>query len=251
MKSVLNFVLFFTGALYWAQSGNVGINTASPKATLDINGNVKIRTVESLDSLAVNQTLLVLDETSSGDFELKKISADYFRNGLLKNETMYSARKSSNISILDLSLYEGYQAIKFEDSDRVVGDASAGLFFTTSGDSYYLVPSDGVYSISFAFTYGTGVQASLLGGTPSIGILRQLNGTSGSGSYTVLDKFEFSGINLAYLINLSLSQGSLNGIYNLKKGDKIYFAINKGGISLDLLNSSKSSFSIYKISELL
>lgn len=56
----------------------VGIGTDDPQATLDVNGNVKIRTTPEITSLTNDQYILVKDQSASGDNEISQISSSYF-----------------------------------------------------------------------------------------------------------------------------------------------------------------------------
>lgn len=53
------FAFILISAFAFGQNGNVGINTENPTATLDINGNVRIRT---LQNGSVNDSILVVND---------------------------------------------------------------------------------------------------------------------------------------------------------------------------------------------
>ena len=229
--------------------GQVGIGTDTPQAALDINGNIKIREVSVAQSLAEDQTVLFIDNTNLGDFEVKKVTTEGLAETLsthlsssIKFEGAYSAYKSSGISLLTASIFQNYQPVIFSDTDRIAGDPD--LFVSNTSNSYYEVPSDGLYHVSFSFTYGTGLLVGLLSGTPSIGIIKR---NASDGNFVVILSKDFAGINLG-LANITLSSADLTSIFELKAGDRLYFGVMRDGVNLNLLSSSKASLSIFKVS---
>ncbi|MDQ0780958.1 hypothetical protein [Chryseobacterium sp. W4I1] len=213
----------------------VGINTATPAATLDVNGNLKVRTVPTSPTLPGYQILAINTSTT----EVTQVDPQLIWNSGT-NPTLYAAKKSSGISLLSLSLFpSGFRAVNFLAAERSLG--SAALFSDT--DNTYTIPSTGVYAIGFSFRYGTGLQASILANSPGIGILRNRAGVG-----TIIDSRAFSGANLI-LLSLTISETSLNSVYSLQAGDKISFGLT-GSTALDagFLGSSIGSFFIYKVS---
>lgn len=67
-------------------------------------------------------------------------------------------------------------------------------------------------------------------------------------TYTVLDQREFAGANLI-VASLTISNSEINSFYRLNANDRISFHIDRSGVSLSLLSSSKASFYVYKISD--
>jgi len=213
----------------------VGINTATPAATLDVNGNLKVRTIPTSPTLPGYQILAINTSTT----EVTQVDPQLIWNSGT-NPTLYAAKKSSGISLLSLSLFpSGFRAVNFLAAERSLG--SAALFSDT--DNTYTIPSTGVYAIGFSFRYGTGLQASILANSPGIGILRNRAGVG-----TIIDSRAFSGANLI-LLSLTISETSLNSVYSLQAGDKISFGLT-GSTALDagFLGSSIGSFFIYKVS---
>jgi hypothetical protein len=243
MRKETFFLLMLAASLGYSQ---VGINTDDPQATLDINGTVKIREIIQTESISEEQTVLYIDNSIIGDAEVKKVTTQGLASvlyGSYVDNTLYGAKINSGLSLLSLSVFGNYQPILFNASDRTAGIAS--LFTSTTTESYYEVPSTGVYAIQYSFTYGTGIQLSLLGSSTGVGILK----TSG-GSTTVLDSKIFAGVNIVVAVNLTISTAELSGYYELNEGDRISFAVDRGGIALGLLGSSKASFTIRKISNI-
>lgn len=214
----------------------VGINTASPTATLDVNGNMRVRNTPTATTVPGYQ-LLVQD---TGSTEVYAMDPQLLIAASNVNSGMYAARKTTGINLLSLGLFpSGFRAVNFITSERTIG--SAAMFSDT--DNTFIVPSTGVYYIGFSFRYGTGVQASLLANSPGVGIVRTRGGVA-----TTIDSRAFSGIDVT-LLKLTISDASINSIYSLQAGDKISFGL-VGSSLLDagILGSSVASFTIYKVS---
>lgn len=214
----------------------VGINTATPSATLDVNGTLKVRDTPVATALPGYQ-ILALNE---GSEQVYMVDPQLIINASGVNSGMYAARKSTGISLLSLGLFpSGFRAVNFVAAERTIG--SAAMFSDT--DNTFIVPSTGVYYIGFSFRYGTGVQASLLANSPGVGIVRTRGGVA-----TTIDSRAFSGIDVT-LLKLTISDASINSIYSLQAGDKISFGL-VGSSLLDagILGSSVASFTIYKVS---
>jgi hypothetical protein len=214
----------------------VGINTATPSATLDVNGTLKVRDTPVATALPGYQ-ILALNEGSEQVF---MVDPQLIIDASGVNSGMYAARKSTGISLLSLGLFpSGFRAVNFVAAERTIG--SAAMFSDT--DNTFIVPSTGVYYIGFSFRYGTGVQASLLANSPGVGIVRTRGGVA-----TTIDSRAFSGIDVT-LLKLTISDASINSIYSLQAGDKISFGL-VGSSLLDagILGSSVASFTIYKVS---
>ena len=228
---------------------NVGINTTSPSATLDVNGNVKIRTVAAADA-ANTYDYLVVDPATD---EVQKVNGNFGRN-----LSIAKAVNTDGFALLGTALFGGYTQINFEPTGVNI---NPGSYFDASTD-FYTVPSSGIYEINYYVRYGTGIQASILGGSVKIGILK----TDLSAVSSTLDERAFAGANitvpiggslplvgnigsaLSGLASITITSAEINSIYQLTAGDKISFAIDKGGVALSLLGSSRADFVIKKIS---
>lgn len=215
----------------------VGINTTSPTATLDVNGTLKVRQTPMATALPGYQILAL----NQGSTEVYAMDPQVIINATGVNTSVYTAKKTTGISLLSLGLFPGgFQPVNFVAADRNIGNAS----YFTDADGSYNIQSTGVYAIGFAFRYGSGLQASLLSGAPGIGIARTRSGVS-----TIIDSRPFSGINLALAVNLTLSDSSINSLYSFQANDKVSFGlVDSGNISVGLLGSSIASFYIYKVS---
>lgn len=214
----------------------VGINTAAPTATLDVNGTMRVRVTPPAPTVTGYQ-LLAQD---TGTTEVFAMDPQLLIAAANVNSSMYFAKKTATLSLLSLGLFPtGFRSVNFLAAERTIG--SAALFSDT--DNTYTVPSTGVYAINFSFRLGTGLQASLLANSPGVGILRTRSGVA-----TVIDSRPFSGASVV-VVDLTISDTSLNGIYSFQAGDKINFGLTgSSAITAGLLTSSISSFYIYKIS---
>lgn len=234
--------LFATG---FSQTGNVGINTTTPTATLDVNGNAKIRNLPNSSTLAGNQ-VLGIDTTTK---EVKALDTSLFSSNV--NTSVYAAKRSNAGSLINIGLLtSNFRGVNFTAAERTIGDPLLFTEGTSSTGSYYTVPSTGIYNINYNFRYDEGVKLTLLGGTPGVGIVRQPFISAGNyGTPTVLDTRTFSGISVLGLLSITISESSINSIYQLNQGDRLYFGLTAASLlDLGALGSSTASFSIYKIS---
>lgn len=215
-------------------SQNVGINTTTPEASLDVNGNLRIQDVP-ISSAAASQKFLVLDSNN-------KVEQVYGNYASAVNTTIAKASKKNGFNLLTATTYLTWQKIDFD-----VTSINPGNNFKTIG-SFYKVPSDGIYEVTYYFKYGTGLTASLLSST-KIGILKK----TGS-EFSVLDERKFEGVSIGLgitgfnVLELAISSSTINSIYVLNKNDELSFEIVKGAIELGILNSSSSEVIIKKIS---
>jgi hypothetical protein len=218
----------------------VGINTSTPTATLDINGNAKIRTMPQVTALPGYEIMAL----NQGTFEVAKVDPQVIIDAATvasnTNSSVYAAKKSTGISLLSLGLFPtGFRAVNFLAAERTLGNTA--LFSDT--DNTYTIPSSGVYAIGFTFRYGTGLQASILANAPGVGIVRNRAGVA-----TVIDSRTFSGANLLVL-SLTISESTVNSLYTLQSGDKISFGLTGSSLlDVGLLGNSVASFFIYKVS---
>ncbi len=228
-------VLVFTTIL----NAQVGVNTSDPKSTLDVNGNLKIRTVTALSSLNTNHTILVRDKTSStGDFEIKEVASDYFMPG---NSSAYYATKTGSGSLVDLGLGSSWSRVNLTGtSDTKLG--SQALF--TSG--VYTAPQTGVYAVTYEYQFNAGVNLEALGGK-KLGLIKNGN--------IIWDEKLFDGVRVSLLgitlASVPVTSTTLTSLVQLNTNDTLTFAVNVSGllpIDLTLLNSGKVNIYIYKIS---
>ena len=174
MKKIYGFFTILSVSYLQAQ---VGINTTNPQSTLDVNGNVIIRTVDSAATSSTYDFLVHNTVTK----EIQKVNGNF--NSTAPIKTISKGTEKNGITLLSGSLFAGWQKINFASDNIPINE---GNHFD-SEDDFYIVPSNGIYQIDYSFRYGSGVIASLLGNT-KIGILKHVGS-----SYTVLDERKFSG----------------------------------------------------------
>lgn len=234
------FVVFVLTNILHAQ---VGINTSTPKSTLDINGNLKIRTLPVVSTYpASDQVILILDKNATtGDFEVKQISADILFGG-----HAYYASKTGSWSLLNLAIGDSWYKLNLTGTaDTKLGDPSR---FT---DGVYTAPQSGVYSVNYEIQLASGVDIEVLGGK-RIGLIK--NNT------VVWDEKLFDAVRVAINVPLVLTltlaaipvnSTSLNSMVHLNAGETLTFALNTSGvlpINLGLLTTAKVNINIHKIS---
>ncbi|UZT97778.1 hypothetical protein ODZ84_21825 [Chryseobacterium fluminis] len=218
----------------------IGINTPTPTATLDVNGTLKVRDIPQTTTLPGYQVMAL----NLGNAQVTRVDSQLLTDAAVTaattNTSVYAARKTAGVNLLSLGLFPtGFRAVNFLTSERTVG--AAGLF--TDTDNSYTIPSSGVYATGFTFRYGSGLQAEILSNSPGIGIVRTRAGVG-----TLIDSRTFSGANLV-LLSLTISETSLNSVYTFQAGDKVSFGLTgSNALSAALLGSSVASFYIYKIS---
>ncbi|MGC4130323.1 MAG: hypothetical protein QM564_12380 [Bergeyella sp.] len=235
-------VFFITGAV----CGQVGINTTDPKAVLDINGNLKIRTVNTVTSVTNDHYILLRDHSTAGDFEVKEISAANLLGENADSGTAYSAAKSGSWSLLDLGIGGGWYRTNLTGStDTRVGDSS--LF--TNG--VYTAPSAGIYKVTYELQLASGVNLGLLTGM-KLGLLK---------NNTLWEEKRLDGVRVE--LNLPLGIGlqvadvpvtstTMDTLVQLSSGDTLTFAFNTNGllpVNLGLLTGGRVSLHIYKVSD--
>lgn len=241
MRKLFYFFSIFFISIFNAQ---VGINTTDPQATLDINGNLIIRTVNPLSALTNNHTVLIRDKSTSGDNEIKEINPDVLFNGI--SSSVYSATKSGSFSLLELSIGGNWYKINLTGiSDTKLGNPA--LF--TSG--IYTAPQSGIYAVHYEFQLESGANLEVLGGK-KLGIIK---------NSTIWEEKKFDGVRVSITIpplgptitvaSVPVTSSAIQSLVSLNAGDSLTFAVNTNGvlpINLGVLTDSKVSLYIYKVS---
>lgn len=214
----------------------VGINTSDPKATLDINGNIKIRTLPTVSSIGTNQSILVHDRSASGDFEVKEISADNLLGSYASNA--YYASKTGGWALVDLGLGNSWSKVNLTGTaDTKLGNAAN---FTAG---VYTAPQAGVYLVSYEFHFNAGVNLEILGGK-RLGILK---------NNVVYDDKIFDGVRIALVVPVAsapITSTELSSLVQLAANDKLTFAVNVSGLvaaDLALLTNARVNIKIHRL----
>lgn len=168
------------------------------------------------------------------------------------SKNTYAAKFNGNITLLNLGIglfNNDFLTLPLSTTSNVITNEIPSSQII---DNEYIVPSDGIYQINYSYRTASGVSAELLsGGTPGVAILK----TGTDNARTILDFREFGGINLINIVvavipvvvSITLTQGQITHIYNLKAGEKLRFGIIRGGVNLGLVAQRSAEISIYKI----
>lgn len=204
----------------------VGINTQDPKATLDVNGDVMIRKVDTLTVSESASKILVLNNNNV----VNQIDASY----LLNSNIIVKGVGGVGFSLLSVSLLNGWLRVSFPTLE--IDD---GNNYDLSQQEF-TAPTAGVYNVYYFLE-----MASLLSGsTTGIGIFKIDNI---SGAITLLCEESFANVNVLG-IGVSPPTRSTQTIVKLNKGDKITFGM-RGVVlaNISLLANSNAHFSILKV----
>ena len=129
------------------------------------------------------------------------------------------------------------------------------------GDSYYTVPSTGLYHIDYSYRIGQGLMLEVLAANRPGLIITKSPANGLPASAVAIDYRYFGGINLGSLTlplppplnvgitlaNLALTQGQISHIYQFNAGERIRFGVLTGGIGLNVLTDASAELAIYKI----
>lgn len=212
----------------------VGINTTEPKSTLDINGNLTVRTVSNVANVTSDYTFLIRDNSANGDKEIKEINSDRLFHG----STAYYATKNGNWSLLNLNIGGNWQKLNITGStDTKLGNPQ---LFT---DGVYTAPKPGIYMISYEFQLESGVNLEALGGR-KMGILR---------NNQIWEEKSFDGVRVSLLgftlAAVPVTSSGIQSIVSLDAGDTVTFAVDLNGLlNLGLLTNTKVNLYVYRIS---
>jgi len=220
LKKVLFIFMTIGSTIIYAQ---VGIATETPTATLDVNGDLRIRSiVEELDLDLVKDSILVI----SRDGVVKRVPSKIVISSALKTAVRggFSGTGSLNLS---LGLGTTYTNIPFDNEDFDYNDE----YDVVTGQ--FTAKQDGIYDISVQINSSGGLSAST-----NYGVCVLKNGT-------VISKENFANINISVLaINLNVTPPirKSNTLVQLNTGDTISFQIFSDLLSVDLSKSPEDSF---------
>lgn len=214
-----------------ASYAQVGIGTENPQATLDVNGNVKIRTIPEVTSLTNDHYILVKDQSVSGDDEISQISSSYFTTA-----TAYAADSEGGWSLLELGIDgTNWNRLNLSSGDTTIGDPAHFVNGT------YTAPSSGVYVVSYEIQMKAGVDITLLG-DKRLGLVK---------NNVVIEDKVFDGVRVALgplnVATIPVTSTNINKMVILEAGDTLTFAVETGGVNLGLLTDNKVSLYVYKV----
>ena len=212
----------------------VGIGTDDPKATLDIDGNLKVRDVLEVTTVTDDYFILMQNNSSAGDTEIIRISSDNFASPAAS--TAYAAESDGGWSLLDLGISgTNWNRINLSSGDTTIGDPTHFVNGT------YTAPSSGVYVVNYEFQLEAGVDITLLG-NKRLGLIK--NGV-------VIEDKVFDGVRVTLgpldIATIPVTSTNINKMVMLEAGDTLTFAVETGGVDLGLLTDNKVSLYVYKV----
>ncbi|MCT2406256.1 hypothetical protein NZD88_01645 [Chryseobacterium antibioticum] len=210
------------GIISSAFKSQVGINTKNPQATLDVNGDVRIRKVDTLATPENGSRILVLSNNNT----VNQTDADH----LLPKKIIVKGLGGTGFSLLSISLLNGWLQVSFPTLE--IDD---GNNYSLSQQEF-ITPKTGIYNVYFFLEMASLLSAS----TTGIGIFK----IDISGNTTLLCEESFANINVLG-IGVSPPTRSTQTIVKLNKGDKITFGMRGVVLSnISLLANSNAQFSI-------
>lgn len=222
MKKFNLAILFFIGMICKSQ---VGINTVEPTATLDINGNLRIRNVEACPDAACVNSILVKND----DGYVRSISKDQL--AVSNNVSFVSGTGSAGTIVADVLIFTNWWKIRFDK--EIIDDNND---FDTSTNTF-TAPKNGIYAVYVQSKTSSLVTVDDVG----VGIFVQ------KGSALPILAAEESFVNVNVLgISVSPPTRSTQIIVALDAGDKIIFGI-KSTLAVNLFSETLSFFTIHQI----
>lgn len=151
----------------------VGIETTTPIAMLDVNGDLRIATTTEGTLTAAKDSILVVD----GDGIVKRISSDQIFYSAVK--TAAKGGINDDIALLSLLVFTWNQMA----FDNIEFDM-AGEYDTEKDE--FVIANDGIYRIYFQYKYSATIALSL---TP--GIIIKMNGDEIATTHPLLTLDEY------------------------------------------------------------
>lgn len=198
----------------------VGINTTAPTASLDINGNLRIRAIDE-ETNPVTKSLIAKDSVlvTSGEI-VKSIPSKEIINSVLLSAVKggFSGPAASSIT-----LGSSYEDIVFDNEEFDLNDefdVSTGVF---------TVKQDGIYQVSVQINSGGAIAIS-----DDYGVCILKNGT-------IIARDNFANLDLLGL-NLTPPIRKTHTLVQLSVGDTISFQVFSDLLSVNLISNSIDTF---------
>ena len=217
MKLLPQIVLLFSIQLF----SQVGIGTTEPTASLDINGNLRIRNIqeETEEKIAADSILVI-----SRDGTVNRISSKKVYDSNIKTAIRGNFSGTGNINI---TLGSNVARIPFNTVDFDINNE----FDTTN--STFTAKQDGIYQVYTQINSSSGLAVSTNYG------IRILKGTE------IIAQENFSNINISVLtlnINITPPVRNVQTLVQLSKGETISFQLFTNLLNVNLLRSKTDSF---------
>lgn len=222
-KVTLIYFMFYLTAFF----GQVGVGTLNPTASLDVNGNLRIRTIsQNGNSTAAKDSILVVNNVGNA----KRVSSKQVIESHFKTFIKGSFVSSSDVS---LTLSSNTKKIPFDYEEFDTNnefDTSTATFTATQ---------NGIYEISVHIESSASV-----GVATDLGVAILKNGT-------VICRDSFANVGVTVLLattNTTPPVRSIRTLTNLLVGDTITFNMNSTLGSLSILGSKEDTyFTIHQV----
>lgn len=217
MKSILLIASILCCLTGFAQ---VGIGTVTPTATLDVNGNLRIRsTSTNIRETAVKDSILVVDKTGN----IQRISSKMVIESRLKTfiKGGFSSASDQSLTISSGTVKVPFNYVDFDENSEF--DASAYRFKAKTEGIYAIDVQIKANSTSVATNFGVSIQKN----------------------ESIIARCGFSniGVNLGLIvINVTPPIRAVHTLVKLNVDDTITFNINTDLINVGLLSSKTDSF---------
>lgn len=216
-------LLFWVGMQCWSQ---VGINTTDPQATLDINGNLRVRVTEKCIGPSCTDSILVRNAQGY----VQTISKAQLTAPAHKS--FVSGTGNSSVILVAISSATNWGKILF---DKELIDENNDFDIV---NNIFTAPLDGIYEVYVQYKVSSAISAGELG----IGIFVQ----KGVVAPELIAEESYTNLSLLG-IPVSPATRRTQAIVALKSGDQVFFGAKASIPSLDLLSGSSSLFSIHQI----
>ncbi|TWP27331.1 hypothetical protein ETU09_07760 [Apibacter muscae] len=210
----------------------VGINIDQPTATLDVNGNLKIRGVIDQNSpiaknsnkqFSISNKVLVVNDDGIIHYDTNIIKNSYVKGGNSSNST----------SLISLDGISGWNKIAFEN---------ISFDYNNKYDLNryeFIAKNSGIYAVYIQYTTSSLISASNVG----VGILKR---KASENIYTLEAEESFSNVSVLG-ISVSPPTRKFFSIVDLNEGDAITFVASGLSLSIQLLGGADTYFTIFQI----
>jgi len=215
--------VLFISLLSFSAFAQVGIGTTNPTASLDVNGDLRVRSMsqEFVES-TIRDSILVISNTGI----IRRVESKQILETVLKSAVK---GKFSTASLINLTLLSSEVLLPFNDENFDTNDE-----FDTATSSF-VAKQDGIYSIYAQIKAGPLVSVSTNFGI-SVFKNNVLEATNSFANVSAI------GINVTPPIR------SVNTLVSLNAGDSITFKITGALASVDVIGDSVNSyFTIHQV----
>ena len=199
-------------------SAQVGINETNPQATLDINGDLIVKTIPKL--ITQTEKMITINPSTS---RIEYVDAP---------KSFLKGIGGTGFTILGTTLISGWNQISFPTLSF-----DENLDYNTT-NQYFVAPLDGVYSVFVFVKMNSLASISSLG----LGIFK-----NSSGVYSLLADETYESLNVS-ILGIGVSSPPTRSCQTLVKlvaGERIYFGIKTSNLSV--FSDAQAQFTIYQV----